>query len=94
MAAVEKCEERRKPEAFFGHRNRGRLRAPPGADKASKKEWQRSKNARKGVSPKHFSGTATGNGLDRSEHITYADEKGGMVKTIPYDGKEKPSPQR
>ena len=24
----------------FGHRNRGRLRAPPGAEEASKKEWQ------------------------------------------------------
>ena len=31
---------------------------------------------------------SVGNGLDRSEHTAYVNEKDGMVKTIPYDGGE------
>ena len=34
----------------FAHRNRGRLRAPPGAEAASKKEWQRSKSCERTAS--------------------------------------------
>ena len=37
LASVQRAED-------FGHRNRGRLRAPPAADKASNKEWPRSKS--------------------------------------------------
>ena len=64
MAAVEKRKEKRKPAAFFGYRNRGRLRAPPGAGKASKKEWQRSKSCERTVSGR-ISGTATGDVCER-----------------------------
>ena len=63
------------------------MRAPPGADEASNKEWQRSKNARISVSPKHFSGTV-GNGLDRSEKYILRERKNGTLKSVPYNGME------
>ena len=35
VAAVEKIEDQRKPEDFFGYRNRGAMGAPPAADEAT-----------------------------------------------------------